>query len=144
MKNDLVCSTRDPHVANVQIPPRADLSTTNKTFEMFQKIGTDSRLSVAVLQRFSILGDTNSCPRKSSVISELCDTYGLQNLIDKPTCFKGTTPNLIVCYQGETIRSHCPKMCTCNHAVTRDSFATNLSIWIDNICLFIINFVSSW
>ena len=31
-------------------------------------------------------------------------------------------------YQGKTIRSHDPKMCTCNHAVTRNSFGTNLSI----------------
>ena len=37
----------------------------------------------------------NSGPTKTSVISELCDTYGLQNLIDKPTCLKGTTPSLI-------------------------------------------------
>ena len=33
-----------------------------------------------------------------------------------------------VLYQGETIRSHDPKMCTCNNAVTEDSFGTNLSI----------------
>ena len=35
-------------------------------------------------------------------------------------------------------------MCTCNHAVTRDSFGTLLSIWINSICLFIINLVLSW
>ena len=35
-------------------------------------------------------------------------------------------------------------MCTRNHAVTRDSFGTNLNIQIDSICLFIINLVSSW
>ena len=39
------------------------------------------------------LGDMNSCPTKSPVISELCDLYGVHNLIDQPTCFKGATPN---------------------------------------------------
>ena len=41
------------------------------------------------------LGDMNSCPTKSSVISEFCDVYGLHNLINQPTCFKGKTPSLI-------------------------------------------------
>ena len=41
------------------------------------------------------LGDMNCCPTKSSVISELCDLYGLHNLIMKPTCFKGSTPSVI-------------------------------------------------
>ena len=41
------------------------------------------------------LGDLNSCPTKSSAISEFCDVYGLHNLIDQPTCFKGKTPSLI-------------------------------------------------
>ena len=51
-----------------------------------------------LLQSYSdllCLGDMNSCPTKSPVISELCDTYGLYNLIDQPTCFKGTTPTVI-------------------------------------------------
>ena len=42
------------------------------------------------------LGDMNSCPSKSNVISELCDMYGLYNLITEPTCFKSATaPSLI-------------------------------------------------
>ena len=41
------------------------------------------------------LGDMNSCPTKSFVISEFCDVYGLHNLIDQPTCFKSKTPSLI-------------------------------------------------
>ena len=51
-----------------------------------------------LLQSYSDLvfwGDMNSCPAKSPVISGLCDTYGLHNLIDQPTCFKGTTPTVI-------------------------------------------------
>ena len=40
-------------------------------------------------------GDMNSCPIKSSVISVFCDVYGLHNLIDQPTCFKGKAPSLI-------------------------------------------------
>ena len=51
-----------------------------------------------LLQSYSdlvFLGDISSCPTKSPVISELCDTYGLHNLIDQPTCFKGTTPTVI-------------------------------------------------
>ena len=36
-----------------------------------------------------ILGDLNSCPRKSNVIKDLCDYYNLYNLINKPTCCKG-------------------------------------------------------
>ena len=40
-------------------------------------------------------GDMNSCPTKSPVISELYDLYGLHNLIDQPTCFKGATPSVI-------------------------------------------------
>ena len=51
-----------------------------------------------LLQSYSdlvFLGDMNSCPTKSPVISELCDIYGLHNLIDQPTCFKGTIPSLI-------------------------------------------------
>ena len=41
------------------------------------------------------LGDMNSCPTKGPVISELCDLYGLHNLIDHPTCFKGATLSVI-------------------------------------------------
>ena len=41
------------------------------------------------------LGDMNIYPTKSPVISELCDLYGLHNLIDQPTCFKGATPSVI-------------------------------------------------
>ena len=41
------------------------------------------------------LGDKDSCPTKSPVISELCDLYGLHNLIDQPTCFKGATSSVI-------------------------------------------------
>ena len=40
-------------------------------------------------------GDMINCPTKSSVISKFWDIYGLHDLIDQPTCFKGTTPSLI-------------------------------------------------
>ena len=51
------------------------------------------------------LGDMNSCPTKTSVISELCYTYRLQNVIIKATCFKGTTPSLIDVIGGNTLVS---------------------------------------
>ena len=40
------------------------------------------------------------------------------------------------CYQGETIRLHDPKMCTCNHAVTRgvlgQIWAFKLTVFVDS------------
>ena len=34
------------------------------------------------------IGDGNCCPKRCSVISDLCELYGLKNLVDGPTCFK--------------------------------------------------------
>ena len=36
-----------------------------------------------------VFGDSNCCPKRTNVIKDLCDMYGLHNLITKPTCFKG-------------------------------------------------------
>ena len=37
------------------------------------------------------IGDANCCPRRCSVISDLCDLYGLKNIVKGPTCFKNRT-----------------------------------------------------
>ena len=50
-------------------------------------------LSVCLFLVF--LGDANCCPTKSTTIQDLCDTYGLSNLIKEPTCHKGTTSTLL-------------------------------------------------
>ena len=87
MKNDLVCSTRDPHVANVQILRRADLSTTNETFEMFHKQrslprGVTSngriRLSISTVNcTYELSGITHVTPfRKYGKHSTGSSTYG--------------------------------------------------------------------
>ena len=34
------------------------------------------------------IGDGNCCPKRCSVINDLCELYGLKNLVDGPTCFK--------------------------------------------------------
>ena len=41
------------------------------------------------------LGDANCCPLKSDTIKDICDTYGLSNLIMEPTCHKGTVSTLL-------------------------------------------------
>ena len=41
------------------------------------------------------LGDANCCPTKSTTIQDLCDTYGLSNLVKEPTCHKGPTSTLL-------------------------------------------------
>ena len=41
------------------------------------------------------MGDANCCPTKSTTIQDLCDTYGLSNLIKEPTCHKGPTSTLL-------------------------------------------------
>ena len=41
------------------------------------------------------LDDKDSYPTKNPVISDVCDIYNLQNLIDQPTYFNGSTPSLI-------------------------------------------------
>ena len=42
------------------------------------------------------LGDGNCCPKRCSIINDVCDLYGLKNLIDSPTCYKSkSNPTLI-------------------------------------------------
>ena len=41
------------------------------------------------------LGDANCCPTKSTTMQDLCDMYGLSNLIKEPTCHKGPTSTLL-------------------------------------------------
>ena len=41
---------------------------------------------------FIIIGDMNCCPTMSSLIKDICDVYGLINLIKHPMCYKGTVP----------------------------------------------------
>ena len=39
--------------------------------------------------------DANCCPTKSTTIQDLCDTYGLSNLVKEPTYHKGSTSTLL-------------------------------------------------
>ena len=41
------------------------------------------------------LGDANCCPNKSNTIRDICDLYGLTNLIKEPTCHKSSEPTLL-------------------------------------------------
>ena len=41
------------------------------------------------------LADANCCPTKSSTIQDICDLYGLSNLVKDPTCHKGPTSTLL-------------------------------------------------
>ena len=41
------------------------------------------------------LADANCCPTKSNTIQDICDTYGLSNLIKDPTCHKGHQSTLL-------------------------------------------------
>ena len=41
------------------------------------------------------LADANCCPTKSSTIQDICDTYGLKNLIKSPTCHKSQNSTLL-------------------------------------------------
>ena len=41
------------------------------------------------------LADANCCPKKSNTIQDICDLYGLTNLIKDPTCHKSSDPTLI-------------------------------------------------
>ena len=41
------------------------------------------------------LGGRNCCPSLSNTIKDICDLYGLKNLIQEPTCHKGNTSTLI-------------------------------------------------
>ena len=43
----------------------------------------------------AFLGDMNCCPSKSTLIQDLCDIYGLTNLITEPTCHRGDVPTLL-------------------------------------------------
>ena len=60
-----------------------------------------SKLAKIVDTNFTInndlvfLGDMNSCPRKSSIIEDICELYDLTNLIKEPTCYKSVNPTLI-------------------------------------------------
>ena len=42
-----------------------------------------------------IIGDMNCCPTTSSLVKDICDVYGLTNLIKHPTCHKGTASTLL-------------------------------------------------
>ena len=42
-----------------------------------------------------IIGDMNCCPTKSNSIRDICDVYGLTNLIKHPTCHKGQISTLL-------------------------------------------------
>ena len=42
-----------------------------------------------------IFGDANCCPEKSNTVKDICDVYGLTNLIKTPTCHKGPVSTLI-------------------------------------------------
>ena len=39
------------------------------------------------------IGDMNYDMKKSNVVHELCDIYGMKNLIKDPTCFKSDNPS---------------------------------------------------
>ena len=41
------------------------------------------------------LADANCCPKKSNTIQDICDLYGLTNLIKDPTCHKSSDPTLL-------------------------------------------------
>ena len=41
------------------------------------------------------LADANCCPTKSNTIRDICDLYGLSNLIKDPTCHKGPNSTLL-------------------------------------------------
>ena len=41
------------------------------------------------------IGDMNCCPTKSSTIQDICETYGLTNLIKEPTCCKAKVPTVL-------------------------------------------------
>ena len=50
-----------------------------------------SKIADNLLKSFTdivFIGDGNCCPNRCSVISDLCELYGLKNLVDGPTCFK--------------------------------------------------------
>ena len=57
-----------------------------------------SKIANSLLKTYDdliFLGDANCCPLKSDTIKDLCDTYGLFNLIKEPTCHKGTVSTLL-------------------------------------------------
>ena len=57
-----------------------------------------SKIANCLLKTYDDLilwGDANCCPLKSDTIKDLCDTYGLSNLINEPTCHKGTVSTLL-------------------------------------------------
>ena len=54
-----------------------------------------SNILAQVCDDYIYIGDMNCCPTKTSVIKDLCEIYGLKNLIKDPTCFKAKNPTLI-------------------------------------------------
>ena len=44
---------------------------------------------------FVFLADANCCPLKINTIQDICDLYGLTNLVKEPTCHKSSEPTLI-------------------------------------------------
>ena len=57
-----------------------------------------SNICDSLLQSYDdliIFGDANCCPEKSNTVKDICDVYGLTNLIKTPTCHKGPVSTLI-------------------------------------------------
>ena len=57
-----------------------------------------SRITDSILmthEDLAFVGDMNCCPSKSDTIKTFCDLYDLSNLINEPTCFKGSTPSIL-------------------------------------------------
>ena len=57
-----------------------------------------SRITESVLinhEDLAFVGDRNFCPSKSDTTGHFCDLYNLSNLINDPTCFKGSAPSIL-------------------------------------------------
>ena len=57
-----------------------------------------SRITDSILmthEDLAFVGDMNCCPSKSDTIKTFCDLYNLSDLINEPTCFKGSTPSIL-------------------------------------------------
>ena len=62
-------------------------SINNDHFKLYMSRLADGLFKVHTDLAF--LGDMNCCPIKNSAIRNLCEPYGLTNLIKEPTCHKG-------------------------------------------------------
>ena len=57
-----------------------------------------SRITDSVLinhEDLAFVADMNYCPSKSDTMRNCCDLYDLSNLINDPTCLKGSTPSIL-------------------------------------------------